>query len=151
MRKKYQYGLAVAVALTIAAPAWSGNFVAHLDKKETVPPAAVETNASGQAVIKERGGELSYKILVAGLQNVVAAHIHCAPIGVAGPVGVTLYSSAPIDVNGILAQGEVEPNSGNACGWVDDYDVILAIEAGDAYVNVHTIQNLSGEIRGQLE
>jgi hypothetical protein len=64
---------------------------------------------------------------------------------------VTLFSSAPIDVNGILAQGEVEPNVGNACGWLDDFDVILAIEAGDAYVNVHTIQNLSGEIRGQLE
>jgi hypothetical protein len=148
---QYLYGLVVLVWLAVAAPAWSGNFVAHLDQKETVPPAAVETNAQGQAVIKERDGELSYKILAAGLQNVVAAHIHCAPAGVAGPVGVTLFASAPIDVNGILAQGEVETNVGNACGWLDDGDVIDAIEAGGAYVNVHTLQNLAGEIRGQLD
>ena len=148
---KLRYGLIVLVWLVIAAPAWSGNFVAHLDQKETVPTAAVATNATGQAIIKERAGELSFKILVAGLQNVVAAHIHCGPAGTAGPVGVTLFSSFPIDVNGILAQGEVEPNVGNACGWLDDADVIDAIDAGDAYVNVHTVQNLAGEIRGQLE
>ena len=91
MKKRIQYGLAVLVWFAFAAPAWSGNFVAHLDQKETVPPAAVETNAQGQAIIKERGGDLSFKILVAGLQNVVAAHIHCAPIGFPGQIGVTLF------------------------------------------------------------
>ena len=48
-------------------------------------------------------------------------------------------------------QGEVAPNVDNACGWLDNFDVIDAIEAGVAYVNVHTLQNLAGEIRGQLE
>ena len=151
MKTQFQYGLVVLVGLAFAAPAWSGNFVAHLDQKETVPPAAVATNAQGQTIIKERDGELSYKVLVAGIQNVVAAHIHCGPVGVAGPVGVTLFASFPINVNGILAQGEVAPNIGNACGWLDNFDVIDAIEAGVAYVNVHTLQNLAGEIRGQLE
>jgi hypothetical protein len=43
------------------------------------------TNAQGQAIIKHRtGGDLSFKVLVAGVQNVVAAHIHCAPLGALG-------------------------------------------------------------------
>ena len=150
MKKQFQYGLAAVAWLAVAAPAWSGNFVAHLDQKDS--PPTVATNSQGQAVIKERDGELSYKILVAGLQNTVAAHIHCAPVGVAGQVGVTLFLSAPIDVNGILAQGTIDgPDSPNGCGWVDNFDLLDAIAAGNAYVNVHTIQNLGGEIRGQLE
>ena len=153
MSKLSLFALAAMAGLLAAAQASAGNFVAHLDQKETVPSAAVQTNATGQAVIKNRGeGELSFKVLVAGLQNTVAAHIHCGPVGVAGFIGVTLFGSAPIDVNGILAQGPItEPDSGNACGWVDNSDVIDAINAGNAYVNVHTLQNLSGEIRGQLE
>ena len=151
MRMQFHYGLVVCVWLAIATPAWSGNFIAHLDQAATVPAAAVTTNAQGQTIIKDRNGELTYKVLVAGLQNVVAAHIHCAPVGVAGPVGVTLFASAPIVVNGILAEGAVVPNAGNACGWQDGLDVIDAIDAGNAYINVHTIQNLAGEIRGQLE
>ena len=152
MKKQLQYGLAVVAWLSVAAPASSGNFVAHLDQKETVPAAAVATHAQGQAVIEERDDGLSYKALVAGLQTVVAAHIPCDAAGAAGPVGVTLLLSAPIDVNGILAQGPIaEPDPGNDCGWTSNFDVIDAIEAGGAYVNIHTLQNLSGELRGQLE
>ena len=153
MRNPSLFALAATVGMLTAAQASAGNFVAHLDQNETVPAAAVATNATGQAVIKVRsGGELSFKVLVAGLQNVAAAHIHCGAAGVAGPIGVTLFLSAPIDVNGILAQGPIEePDPGNACGWLDNFDVIDAIEAGDAYVNLHTLQNLSGELRGQLD
>ena len=152
MRKLSLFVLAVAIMLG-AGHASAENFVAHLDQKETVPTAAVQTNATAQLVVKEQDdANLSFMLLVAGLQNVAAAHIHCAPVGVAGFVGVTLFLSAPIDANGILAQGPIAgPDPGNLCGWLDNDDVIDAIDAGDAYVNIHTLQNLSGEIRGQLE
>ena len=152
MRKLSLFVLAAAITLG-AGHASAGNFVAHLDQKETVPLAAVQTNATGQLVVKEQDdANLSYMLSVAGLQNVVAAHIHCAPVGVAGFVGVTLFLSAPIDANGILAQGPIAaPDLDNGCGWRDNYDVIDAIDTGNAYVNIHTLQNLSGEIRGQLE
>ena len=154
MRIKILPTLALSLCLGSVGTASAENFVGHLDQASTAPPATVRTGAQGQLVMNLRNGsDLSFKLLVANIQNVVAAHIHCGAVGVPGPIGVTLFGSpAPLDVNGILAQG---PTSGadeeNACGWDDTGDILSAIDAGDAYVNIHTIQNLSGEIRGQIE
>ncbi|TDI51295.1 MAG: CHRD domain-containing protein, partial [Acidobacteria bacterium] len=77
---------------------------------------------------------------------------HCAPADDNGPVGVTLFSGGPTSDNGVLAQGEIAaPNPGNACGWGNVDAVIAAMANGGAYVNVHTLANLGGEIRGQLK
>ena len=127
-------------------------FRTHLSDEENVPAFESPTNGQGQALFKLNGdGELSYKLIVATLPNAVAAHIHCGAVGVAGPVGVTLFLGAPGTVSGILAQGPIlAPDAGNACGWVDIDDVVDALESGDTYVNVHTLQSLTGEIRGQI-
>lgn len=155
MRKAYFAVLLVLAALLIAfgtALAGSGNFRAHLSGGNEVP--AVDTHAVGQAVIQFNSDEteLHYKLIVANIDDVFASHIHCAPAGVNGSVGVTLYSGAAAGpVDGILAQATVTaPNPGNACGWVDLADVAAAIRSGGAYVNVHTTGTPSGEIRGQV-
>ncbi len=151
MRKVNLLALAAVAGLLMAAPASAGNFVAHLDTASIPGGVIVETNATGQAVVKDHGdGELSFKVLVAGLQNAVIAHIHCGEVG---PPGVLLFplTLPPIDVNGILAQGPIDVIPGNDCGWADNFDVIDAINDGNAYVNIHTAQNQPGEIRGQLE
>lgn len=138
----------IGVALPAMAAA-SGTFVAPLSGAEQVPPA--DTQARGNAVVKVRGEGMSYTLITAGLRDVVASHIHCGAVGVNGPIGVTLFAGPPTTLNGILAQGPIlMPDSGNACGWTDLFDVIAAIESGDTYVNVHTLSNLPGEIRGQL-
>jgi glucose/arabinose dehydrogenase len=127
------------------------NFRTHLSGAEEVPP--VDTNAQGQANLRFNKDftELNYKLIVANIDDVVAAHIHCAPAGVNGPVGVTLFSGGPTSPNGILAQGTITaPDDGNACNWTDLADVLAAIQNGYAYVNVHTIAHPPGEIRGQL-
>jgi hypothetical protein len=55
-------------------------------------------------------------------------------------------------MSGTLAQGPIlAPDTNNACGWLDLADVIDALDSGDTYVNVHTLQNLPGEIRGQVQ
>jgi hypothetical protein len=143
--------LIVLSSLGLAGSALAqGNFVAHLDGASQVPP--VDTLAQGQFVAKLRGGELSYKLIVANITNIFASHIHCGAVDVNGPIGVTLFSGSPVAVNGILAQGPIlAPDPGNACGWVDLEDVIDALESGDTYVNVHTTQTPPGEIRGQVE
>ena len=144
--------LAMFVFLVPAASAGgSGNsFVGSLKGRNEVP--AVDTNAQGTVLFQVRDGELSYKLIVANIENVVAAHIHCAPADANGPVGVTLFSAAPVSTNGILAQGPIAaPDAVNGCGWADLDDVIDALGSGDTYVNVHTLASLPGEIRGQIK
>jgi hypothetical protein len=149
--------MVVALAMVMLVPAASagGNdnsFVANLKGRSEVPP--VDTNGQGTVHVKvaKDGSSMSYKLIVANLTDVVAAHIHCAPVGANGPVGVTLFSDSPVTANGILAQGEIlAPDPSNGCGWLDLEDVINAMASGNTYVNVHTLQILSGEIRGQLK
>lgn len=126
-------------------------FRTHLRGDEEVPP--VDTNAQGQAIFEfdDDLTELSFKLVVANVEDVVAAHVHCAPDGVNGPVGVTLFGGGPVSPDGVLAEGTVTgPDPGNACGWTDLADVHDAMVAGDAYVNVHTLAHPAGEIRGQI-
>lgn len=127
------------------------DFRAHLSGDEEVPP--VDTQAQGEAIVEANdvGTELSFKVNVANIEDVVASHIHCAPDGVNGPVGVTLFSGGPVSVNGTLAEGTVTAtDAGNACGWDSVAEVLSAMHNGYAYVNVHTLANPPGEIRGQL-
>lgn len=134
---------------TSAGPA-AKNFVAPLKGSEEVPP--VGTNATGLAKFQLKDGTgLSFKLIVANIEDVVASHIHCAPVGQNGPVGVTLFSGGPATVSGILAQGTLaSPNAGNGCGWADLAAVVSAMRSGNTYVNVHTLTNPPGEIRGQV-
>jgi hypothetical protein len=150
MRKLGIRTLVVITALALAGPALAaGNFTAHLIGAGQVPP--FDTEAQGQFIGQLRDGELSYKLIVANIVNVVASHIHCAPAGTNGPVGVTLFGGAPVSMSGILAQGPIlAPDTGNGCGWLTVDHVIDAMESGDTYINVHTLQSLPGEIRGQV-
>jgi len=152
--------LAVIVALFALAPVvgasgHNATFTAHLTGDNEVPnqgaPDPSDSTATGQAIVKLRSGDLSFKLIVANIENAAAAHIHCGAEGSNGPVGVTLYGGPPTSDSGILAQGEISgPDAGNGCDWTTLADVIAAIEAGNAYVNVHTPAFPAGEIRGQL-
>ncbi len=167
MRKALLALLVLAAVLATVGPAAAGtnrNFVAHLSGDEEVP--ARDTQAQGQAILhlSKDGTALHYKLIVANIENVVAAHIHCAPAGVNGPVGVTLFMGSPGGgrVDGILAEATVTtPDAGNACGWTDLASVVAAMRSGNAYVNVHTNDGVGptntgpgdfpgGEIRGQI-
>ncbi len=134
------------------------NFRAHLSGDEEVP--AVETNATGQAIfqLSKDGMELSYKIIVANIENVRMSHIHLGPAGSTGGVVVWLYPSGPPPVvlpgttNGILAEGVI--TAGNLTGVLAGqplWDLVEAMMNGGTYVNVHTDANPGGEIRGQIK
>jgi hypothetical protein len=114
--------------------------------------------------LRDDGTALAFKVNVANLDNVFAAHIHCGAVGVNGPVGVTLFMGAPAGgvVNGTLAQGTITaPDAGNLCGWADLAAVLAAMASGATYVNVHSNDGVpptdtgpgdfpGGEIRGQI-
>jgi hypothetical protein len=134
------------------------NFRTHLSGDEEVPLA--ETRATGQAIfqLSKDGTRLSYKIIVANIENVRMAHIHLAPAGANGPVVAWLYPSAPPAqpipgrTDGILAEGELTASDlrGLLSGQPLSALIDEFLEEG-AYVNVHTDQFPGGEIRGQIK
>jgi hypothetical protein len=127
----------------------SGAFIAHLNSENEVPP--LDLMAQGQAVANLRDGSLNVTLITANLEGIFAAHIHCAPEGENGPVGLTLYADDPVSDSGILVREAFdEPDPDNECGWTSIEDLMAAIVDGGAYVNVHTEANPSGAIRGQL-
>ena len=180
MKKIHRTALLVFVALFATAGiarAAVANYRTHLSGDHEVPPAGVviETNAQGQAIfqLSPDGSELSYKLIVANIENVFQAHIHIGPPGVNGPIAVWLYPSTtpgagPLGqgrIQGPIAEGTITSanlvNQG-ATGITTLAQLIAAIEAGNAYVNVHTNDGVAppntgpgdfpgGEVRGPLD
>lgn len=141
----------VVLGLASGRGAQAGKFTAHLSGDEENPP--VETQGQGEATFSFRGGSsaLDFKLIVANLEDVVAAHVHCGAVDVNGPVGITLFSGGPTSANGVLADSMASaPDAGNGCGWTSLADAKAAMRNGLAYVNVHTLANPAGEIRGQI-
>jgi hypothetical protein len=140
-----------------ASPARPENFRAHTHGGEEVPP--VDTRARGQATfqVSRDGGSISYRLIVANIENVTQAHIHVGPAGENGPVVAWLYPAAPpaqlIEgrFSGVLAEGTITEASlvGRLAGEPLSTLVQLMRDEG-VYVNVHTSQYPPGEIRGQI-
>ena len=151
-------------AVSSSASAQPTSFRAVISGGDEVPQR--DTGARGVATFQLDGAgtELGYRLVVANIENVFAAHIHCGVVGVSGPIGVTLFMGSPGGgrTDGVLATGSVTaPDPGNGCGWADLDAVIAALESGNAYVNVHTNDGVApidtgpgdfpgGEIRGQV-
>jgi hypothetical protein len=132
------------------------NFRTHASGGEEVPPN--DSHATGQATFKlNDDGTLSYKLIVANIENVTQSHIHVAPAGSNGGITVWLYPDAPParlipgTSQGILAEGTITdaevvgPLAGQGVARL-----LAEMRAGNTYVNVHTSQFPPGEIRGQI-
>lgn len=125
-------------------------------------PNPVDTKAQGQAIfeLSKDGTSLHYKLIVANIENVTQSHLHriTDPTATTGGVVVWLYPSAPPSQlipgrsNGPLAEGTITSASlvGSLAG-MELQDLIDEINAGNIYVNVHTIQFPPGEIRGDIK
>lgn len=160
--------LALVTAVAAAPPQQPRNFVAPLSASEETTPS--DSQARGVAIfqLSADGTELSYRLIASNIENVHMAHIHLGPAGDDGPVVVWLYPSTSPGPgqpdsgrhDGVLATGTI--TSANLVGPLaggDLADLLAAIEAGNAYVNVHTMSTVlppgpgnlpAGEIRGQL-
>jgi hypothetical protein len=171
MKRSGLLAVMVTVVLTLilvpaASPGDNLNFVTALSGGEEVPTR--DTQGRGVAIfsLSKDGTELAYKLIVANIENVVAAHIHIGPAGMNGPVVVFLFgpvppgggrTDGPLSEGVITAANFVGPLSGQPFS-----DLIEAIEAGNTYVNVHTDDGVAppntgagdfpgGEIRGQIK
>jgi hypothetical protein len=127
----------------------------------TAAAANSTSTATGDATfsVSTNGQSLMYTLNAYNITNVTAAHLHCAIPGKNGPVIVPLYSSGsstPMNSNGQLASGSITaadilPAAMQCSPNIQTLQHLMqAMREGQIYVNVHTVQNPSGEIRGQI-
>jgi hypothetical protein len=137
------------------------SFSATLTGDEEVP--AVVTSATGNATLDVSGSAITYTVTVASLANPIVSHIHIAPVGENGPVRLNLCGTADTPAcgtgDGVLVTGTNGATVGAPAITFDE--LVDAMRAGNAYVNVHTDDGIgqpntgagdmqSGEIRGQI-
>jgi CHRD domain-containing protein len=168
MRKLLGVGAVLVLVLVLAGLAGAGgngNYSVHLNGDTEVP--ANSSQGVGQAVfnLSPDGTSLDYRLIVANLDNPVAAHIHLGPPGVNGPVVAFLFGpAAPGEgtANGVLRTGTI--TAANLTGPLAGQPfsaLIDALNSGNAYVNVHTNDGVppagtgpgdlpAGEIRGNF-
>jgi hypothetical protein len=98
--------------------------------------ASARGSFSGTLTKSDSGTVLNWQLSFGGLTgDAIAAHIHIADRGSAGPVVVPLCS----------------PCTSGATGTANiNATVLEAIQNDRAYVNVHTKTNPAGEVRGQV-
>jgi hypothetical protein len=144
--------LATPPLMAKEADASQTNFVAVLSGGEEVPAVEMKSRGVASFQLSPDGTELSYRLIVANINEVSAAHIHLAPSGVNGPVVAFLFNGPIVEsANGVLAQGTITaddltgPLAGQSLA-----DLVAEIQSGNTYVNVHTSANPGGEIRGQI-
>lgn len=126
-------------------------FTAKMTGTQEVPPK--DTKATGTATFVPTPDQMTLTYRVDSNTNYnTMANIHKGKAGENGPIVITFFTSptpggiVPFTAHGNLRANELEgPLAGKQIT-----DLIKMIKDGDAYVNVHTVQNPNGEIRGQI-
>jgi CHRD domain-containing protein len=146
-------GGASAVASASAGGCNFEKFSATLTGNDEVPAKNTKATGSANFQFNTEKDALSYKLSAMDINKATMAHIHEGKVGTNGPIVVTLFKSAnPLGpVNGILSQGIITSDrlEGPLAGK-QITDLVKIINDGNAYVNIHTVQNPNGEIRGQI-
>ena len=118
------------------------NFTANLNgSQEVPPPTSLTGTGTGTLVLDASNNTItSCSMTFSNLTGpAVAAHIHLAPPGEAGPIIVPLT----------LGAGGTSPATCTA-GTALTADQVTALLQGNLYFNVHTSANPTGEARGQI-
>ena len=112
-----------------------------LNARQEVPKPKGNANrarGSFSAIVTKTGtaGSITWRLTFSKLTGrASAAHIHIGASGKSGPVAVPLCGPCR---SGVRKTATLQPS------------VLAALEAGRAYVNIHTARNPAGEIRGQI-
>jgi hypothetical protein len=160
--------LAAAAAVPVVANDGRGRdrIEARLKSYQEVPAVSSAAVGRFKATIDRVSGTLTYELSYSGLEgDVRQAHIHFGQHGVNGGIMVWLCQTAnnpsPIATTPACPQsGSVGPTTISGADIVgpagqgitvnEFAEMLAAIRAGAAYVNVHSARFAGGEIRGQL-
>lgn len=104
--------------------------------KPTGVPARARGAFTASLTRRATGGTLAWRLTFSGLSGrAIAAHVHGARTGKAGPVIAALCGPCR---SGVRGRATIKRS------------VVAAMLRGNTYVNVHTMRNKAGEIRGQV-
>ena len=167
-RSKVSAHLALLCGLLTALPIAAGETVrAGLAGIREVPVISTGASGSFRAYIDDKAGTIVYELRYSGLEgDVQQAHIHVGQRSVNGSVSVFLcQTEASPDPTGLAPRC---PPSGKVTGTLqaanmiegpivgqgiapgEFEELVAAIRAGVAYVNVHSSTFPAGEVRGQM-
>lgn len=124
-------------------------FNSSLSTDQEVTSESIESNATGFArIVSLRGQSLRVNVRTFGLSGpIVAAHLHLGQAGTNGPVIASLADG--IRNNGVSDRINAYDLTGPLSG--ESFETLLnEVAAGNVYINIHTQENPSGEIRGQI-
>ena len=131
----------------------SKTYTAELSGRDVVP--AVNTAASGSAtfLVDATGTRMNFVLSVSNITDVIASRVHVGKAGSNGPGVLILYPGPTISgaFTGNVSGGTFTASAlfGQLAGKTIA-DFVALITSGQAYVNVGTTENPSGEIRGQI-
>jgi hypothetical protein len=165
MRKKLFIGMAALAVVTLAltgASAIAGDddqFSARLGGFQEIPTLSTDGHGTFSATFE--GDELHYSLSYWGLSGpAVQAHIHLGRIATAGGVSAFLCggtgtacpsgANGKVTVRGVITADDVIGPTTQGIDPGEIEEILAAMGANAAYVNVHTGLYPTGEIRGQV-
>ncbi len=150
----------------VSATAYAEVVIVPLRSFQEVPAVSSPAKGRFRGFIDDRAGTLTYELSYDALQGEVRqAHIHFGQRGVNGGVSVFLCQTAsnpdptglaptcgpaPSRVSGTLRMDNVIGPAGQGIAPAEFAELVAAIRAGVAYVNVHSSLYPAGEVRGQM-
>jgi len=167
MRKQAIFVVVAVMALVWGAAASAqvgGTAATRLRAFDEVPAISAPGAGHFSATIADDGSAIEYHLSYFNVEGVVAqSHIHFAQRGVNGgitvflcsnlgngPVGTQACPTSPGEISGTIHAGDVLAVNSQGIGAGELFSVLRAMRAGITYVNLHTDQFPSGEIRGQI-
>ncbi|MEZ4867661.1 MAG: CHRD domain-containing protein [Caldilineaceae bacterium] len=117
-------------------------FRATLEGRNEVPPVTTSASGAGFLALNSTATALDYRVLVNNIENVTASHIHHAAVGVNGSIVFPLFTDQ--------SPGVFDPSHPVSGTIALSTPQVFHLLSDTYYINVHTTQNRSGEIRGQV-
>jgi len=156
--------IAVSAALAASTAGADDKIRAKLIGFQEVPVVSTAATATFEATISRNGDAIDYEITYTGIQGTVTqSHMHvgqrsvnggivlwvCGTTATPGPAGTPTCTSPNGHFAGTWMAANVQTVATQQLGG-DLGEVITAIRAGKAYMNVHSNLSPGGEIRGQI-
>lgn len=144
----------VLAAMPMLADAAIVTYSFNLDGSQETPPNGSLAAGSAQVTIDDVLDTISFAAVALNLQgSPVAAHIHVAPAGVAGPVvfdlAANLDAFGPVTIGPIVLANSVA-FGGEGKALPAGLGALINAAPWEYYLNLHTDLFPGGEIRGQL-